>query len=51
MKKELVANVKSVLRQNKEWVAKLNRPIFSDDNIDSAMQELKDLLKIEPVLK
>jgi type I restriction enzyme S subunit len=38
-----VASVKQVLKSNKEWQAKLIRPIFSNDNIQKAIIKLDTL--------
>jgi type I restriction enzyme S subunit len=38
-----VASVKQFLKSNKEWQAKLTRPIFSDDNIQKAIIKLDTL--------
>lgn len=38
-----VASIKQVLQANKEWQAKLTRPIFSDDNIRKAIIKLDTL--------
>lgn len=35
--------IKEVIATNKEWSPKLNRPIFSDENIDRALVELAGL--------
>lgn len=38
-----VANVKTVIQDNEEWRPKLERPIFSDDNISLAIKESQNL--------
>lgn len=40
-----VQSIKHLIETNKEWKAKLERQIFSDDNIDRAIRELQTLLK------
>jgi type I restriction enzyme S subunit len=39
-----LAAIKALIANDKEWKAKLNKPIFSDDNIVRAMRELQTLL-------
>ena len=36
-------NVRSVIATAKKWAAKLEREIFSDENISQALSELRDL--------
>jgi type I restriction enzyme S subunit len=38
--------VKSVIRSNPEWIPKLNRPVFSDERIGSAIQRLVALFAV-----
>ncbi len=38
-----VAGVKTVIRSHPEWKAKLNRPVFSDKNIATAIEQSQDL--------
>lgn len=40
---ETLENVKAVLQGNKEWVKKLDRPVFSDLNIMRALQKVNEL--------
>lgn len=42
---ETLGNVKAVLQGDKEWVKKLARPVFSDENIVAAMGKVDDLFK------
>ena len=42
---ETLENVKAVLKNNKEWAKKLERPVFSDENILAAMGKVDDLFK------
>lgn len=41
-----VAGVKDVIRSHPEWKAKLNRPIFSDENIAAAINKSQELLSV-----
>ena len=38
-----IENVKSFIAYHREWKAKLQREIFSDENIDKALSELREL--------
>ncbi len=38
-----VADVKTVIRSHPQWKAKLNRPVFSDKNIATAIEKSQDL--------
>jgi type I restriction enzyme S subunit len=42
-----LAAVKQVIQSHPEWDAKLNRPIFSDNNIDTAVETCRRLLPSE----
>ena len=41
--------IKHLIATNKEWRAKLNKPIFNDDKINRAIRELQSLLPKEDI--
>lgn len=41
-----VKGIKNVIRSHPEWKAKLNRPIFSDENITAAIEKSQELFEV-----
>ncbi len=39
-------SVKELIQNNKEWIEKLKRPVFSDNNIASAIEKSESLFNI-----